>query len=102
MENRQKCGDYYFNYINNKFKCGWPKYTNEKELSRVDNESKTQLNVFYRKPTFKQWIKIYHANTNHKKAKVAILIVVDINTLLLVVNSSNSQKISKAIVNITI
>lgn len=45
---------------------------------------------------------IPYANTNHKKAKVAILIVVDINTLLLVVNSSNSQKISKAIVNITI
>lgn len=68
----------------------------------MDNESKTQLNVFYRKPTFKQWRKIYHANTNHKKAKVAILFVVDVNTPLLVVNSSNSQKICKAIVNITI
>lgn len=50
----------------------------------MDQKNKAQLHIFYMKPTLnieiyreiksKEMDKIYHANTNHRKLRVAILI----------------------------
>lgn len=81
-ENSNKKRGYQSRYISNQFTCQWSKDTQLKETVSV--EQKTRFNYILSTEThfkwedtyrikIKEWRRIYHTNTNQKKARIALL-----------------------------
>lgn len=72
MWDKQLCSRFKFTYINNHTECKWSKYSNGKKLS--DWIKKTILNIKTNQAKIKRVKKTYHAHTNIRKSRVAVLI----------------------------